>query len=358
MVRPLFRFTRSDFERPDRQPRRRRDCTAGYPPSRSARASRCAARGVLEPHLPPPPSCARTKRQLSCVAPHNSKPAGSRADDAQAAVEIPSVTTTSRTLTSRRLRLRTRRRNLLAIHHVSRGARESPADILFVGGMDVVAIADVDGDRKSRVAIGRDRAALRIAQPRPATIDRRCRQRSVVRELHDEERQRRVELPAPVRHTAPRAALRNGAHPSSRALDSPWYQATPRRPYLPSGAIMRVVEHGDAGESAPTARAAATGPRGATWYSQAVERHVRAVGESQHAFVRGPVQAAVALDVEHVDDDEVVAGLEQLRPAARSARSSPKPLPIARPLTKVRSTSSIGAERQRRGLFAPAPRRA
>jgi hypothetical protein len=66
--------------------------------------------------------------------------------------------------------------------------------------VDIDAITDIDGDREPRVAIGGYRPPLRVAQPCPATIYRAVGERPPARELHHEERQRRPELPAPVRH--------------------------------------------------------------------------------------------------------------------------------------------------------------
>ena len=104
----------------------------------------------------------------------------------------PSVTSHAADGALRGPGLRARRRDLLAEHHVPRGARQAPADFLLVGRMDVVAIADVDGHRQTGIAVRGHRAPLRIAQPRPATIYRRGRELVPVRELHHEERQRRI----------------------------------------------------------------------------------------------------------------------------------------------------------------------
>ena len=128
--------------------------------------------------MPPSPSCARTKWQLACASPHSSKPAGSFAPITMSrAVEVPERHFHAGGGAPHGLRLGARSGQLLAERHVPRGARQALAHVQLVGRMNIVAIADVDGHRETGIAILEHRAPLRIAQPRPATIYRRGRER-------------------------------------------------------------------------------------------------------------------------------------------------------------------------------------
>ena len=73
------------------------------------------------------------------------------------------------------------------------------ADLLLVGRVDVVDVADVDGRRQADLGIGGGHPALDVAHARPAGLDRLGLARTEVGQLHHQERQvRPLERATPV----------------------------------------------------------------------------------------------------------------------------------------------------------------
>ena len=59
---------------------------------------------------------------------------------------------------------------LLAVDHVTRGAREATAEFLLVGRMDVVAVADIDGHGEAAARVFVHHFTLHLAQFRPTAF--------------------------------------------------------------------------------------------------------------------------------------------------------------------------------------------
>ena len=133
-------------------------------------------------------------------------------------------------------------------------------------------------------------------------------------------------------------------------FDSPWYHTAPRSPNLPSGAIIAlynmlmpaVGSHGARGGDEI---------RGEMLYSQPASGILVPSASVQYALVGRPVHAAARVGVEHIHDDEVVAGLKRAGRQRVDALAQHGELPTARPFTNVRSTSSICPNDKRRRLF-------
>ncbi len=120
-----------------------------------------------------------------------------------------------------------------AIDHVAGGEGEAVADGLLVGRVDVVGVADVEGDGHGGIGDG-EGAALGIADAAPVFL-----RRIEAGNLDEEERQIPLgEVHAPVANERREERVSNRGRGRAPELVSPWYQMKPRTVSGVKGAIM------------------------------------------------------------------------------------------------------------------------
>lgn len=174
--------------------------------------------------------------------------------------------------------------------------------------MDVVGIADVDGDGEPALRIFGRNPPLRLAHLRPAAVGRRNRWLAITGQLHQQQGQACAELPPPV------VAQRTQAQRIRRALAGVRFSLIPEHAAQPDAAERRdhpVVQRRQPGGGLPGGKWRRLLARRHPVLPRRLQYHPLTVVEPQAVCRRGARQATFAVGVEHVDRNAVQACLQQ-----------------------------------------------